>query len=238
MIATALNRTWRQLLHPRFRSVFIKSVLVAAITLVGLSFALNHYWPETFVTGWDWIDSFGDGLASAGFWTVVTLGSYLLFPGIVTMVMGLIVDQIATAVEEEYYPNRLGTRQVPYMEVFLSAAKLTLIMVILNLLALLPYIILFFMSAGIGSIILFVLLNGYLIGREYFEMVAIRHTSRKRVQELRVQNGNRVFIGGAITAGLFLVPFVNLVAPIIGAALMTHVFHHIPAPKAPQGTDS
>lgn len=229
MIATAVNRSWQQLLHPKFRSVFLKSVLATFITLTLLTFSLNHYWPETFHTGWDWLDTYGDAMASAGFWAVVTLGTYLLFPGIVTMVMGFLADQIATAVEEEYYPNRIGTRKVPYGDIFISAAKLTGIMVLINLLALLPYIILFFLTGGIGTIALFIMINGYLIGHEYFEMVVLRHRNLRTVTQLRKQFGNKIFIGGALIAAMFLVPILNLIAPIIGAAMMTHIYHHLPA---------
>jgi len=229
MIATAINRTWQQLLHPKFRSVFFTSVLAALVTLVLLTAAVNHYWPERFVTGWDWLDSYGDSFSTAGFVAVVTFGSYFLFPGVVTMVMGLLTDQIAGAVEEEYYPNRLGDRKVPLGDVFVSAAKLTLIMLVLNLVFLIPYILLLFLTGGIGTLILFIVLNGLLIGREYFEMVAIRHMDRHEVTRMRKTNNSKVFVGGALVAGMFLVPVLNLVAPIVGAAVMTHIFHHLKA---------
>jgi len=228
MIALAFNRTWQQLLHPKFRSVLLTAVTAAFATLFTLTLILNAYWPESFTVGWEWVDSIGDSIASAGFWMVITLGSYLLFPGVVTMVMGLLTDKIAHAVEEEYYPNRMGNRNVPYGDVIISAAKLALIMIIINLLALLPYIILFFMG-GIGTILLFMTLNGFLLGREYFEMVAIRHMDRRTMNEFRTEHSGRIFIAGALIAGMFLVPFLNILAPIVGAAVMTHIFHHLRA---------
>lgn len=228
MIATAFNRTWQQLLHPKFRSVFFTAVIAAAATLTVLMVILNSYWPESVSFGWDWLDDMGDSVASAGFWMVASLGSYLLFPGVVTMVMGLLTDKIADAVEEEYYPNRLGSREVPYGDVIISAAKLALIMIIVNLLALVPYIILLFMG-GIGALLLFVAINGFLLGREYFEMVAIRHLDRRDMHRFRVENSGKIFVGGAIIAGMFLVPFLNILAPIVGAAVMTHIFHHLRA---------
>ncbi len=231
MIGLAINRTWQQLLHPKFRSVFLTSLLAALGTLILLTFSLNYYWPETFVFGWDWIDDLGDSIAAAGFWAVVTFGSYLLFPGIVTMVMGLLIDQIATAVEEEYYPNRMGTRKVPVTDIVLSAAKLTLIMLVVNLLALVPYIILFFMTASTGAFALFVVINGFLLGREYIEMVAMRHMDRRAVHRFRMENGGKIFACGAIMAAMFAVPFLNLLAPIIGAAMMTHIFHQLMAQR-------
>ena len=231
MIGTAINRTWQQLLHPKFRSVFFISVTAAFITLVGIVYGLSLYWPETVSIGWDWVDEFGDYISQAGFWSVVTIGSYFLFPGIVTMVMGLLVDQIATAVEQEYYPNRIGTRKVAITDVIISAGKLTLIMLVVNLLALVPYLILFVMSAGTGSLLLYIAINGFLLGREYYEMVAMRHMDRKMLNRFRAEYGSKIFVVGALMAGLFAVPFLNLLAPIIGAAVMTHIFHHLIAQR-------
>jgi len=226
MYGTAINRSWQQLLHPRFRSVFITAISAAAITLALLLYVLNLYWPETLISGWDWLDKYGVELSSAGFWFVGTVASYLLFPGVVTMVMGVLTDKIAAAVEEEYYPNRLGTREVPYADLVISAGKLTLIMLIINLVFLIPYVILFFMG-GFGFILLFVAVNGFLLGREYFEMVAIRHMSRREMHNFRQDNGGAIFVAGALTAGMFMVPILNILAPIIGAAVMTHIFHQL-----------
>jgi len=226
MYGTAINRSWQQMLHPKFRSVFITAISAAAITLALLLYVLNLYWPETMVSGWDWLDSYGGELSSAGFWLVGTIASYLLFPGVVTMVMGVLTDKIAGAVEEEYYPNRLGDRQVPYGDLVISAAKLTLIMLMINLLFFIPYVILFFMG-GFGFILLFVAVNGFLLGREYFEMVALRHMSRREMNIFRQDNGGAIFVGGALTAAMFMVPFLNILAPIIGAAVMTHIFQQL-----------
>ena len=229
MIATAFNRTWQQLLHPKFRSVFLTAIIAAGLTLMALMSVLNGYWPETYEFGWDWLDQFSSSIMAGGFWAVATVGSYLLFPGIVTMVMGLLTDKIATAVEEEYYPNRMGTRKVPLGDTIASAAKLTLIMIIVNLLAILPYVILMFMTAGIGTLILFVVLNGFLLGREYFEMVALRHMDPRTAKQFRVEHSGKIFVAGALIAAMFLIPFVNILAPITGAAVMTHIFHHLGA---------
>ncbi len=230
MIVLAINRSWQQLLHPKFRSVFLTAIGAAATTLVLLTLLLNAYWPETFVVGWDWLDEFSDWIASAGFWSVVAVGSYLLFPGIVTMVMGVLADQIAGAVEEEYYPNRRGTRKVPVFDIVVSAAKLTLLMVLINLLAIIPYLLLFLLTAGTGALALFVAINGYLLGREYYEMVAVRHVDMRTVNETRITYSGKVFWVGGLIALMFLVPFLNILAPILGAAIMTHVVHQLGVP--------
>lgn len=218
MIGQAINRSWQQLLHPRFRSVFFTALTAAILTLAALNYALYAYWPEDWTSGIDWLDQ-------AGFWTVSALGSYILFPALVTMVMGFLTDKIADAVEDEYYPNHKGLRKVPLGDVLFGALKLTLLIIIVNLIALLPYMLLLF--TGFGTIALFIAINGFLLGREYFEMVAIRHMDSREVARMRRLYGGKVFMGGALISALFLVPFLNILAPILGAAMMTHVFHFL-----------
>jgi CysZ protein len=94
---------------------------------------------------------------------------------------------------------------------------------LVNLLALPVYI--FFIFTAIGPLILFMAVNAILLGRDLAEMVAIRHLP---LSEARVWlRGNRLQYGllGLIVTGLFLIPFINLVAPIIGAGAATHLFH-------------
>ncbi|MFC4346780.1 EI24 domain-containing protein [Kordiimonas lipolytica] len=218
MIGQAINRSWQQLLHPKFRSVFLISLIAATLTLIGLNYALYIYWPEDWTTGIDWLDQ-------SGFWTMSIIGSYILFPGLVTMVMGFLVDTIADAVEEEYYPNRKGMRKVSLADVIFGALKLTLLVILVNIIAFVPYVVLLF--TGIGTLLLFVAVNGFLLGREYFEMVAIRHMPMREVNRMRRLYGGKIFVGGAMIAALFAVPFLNLLAPILGAAMMTHIFHFL-----------
>ena len=67
-------------------------------------------------------------------------------------------------------------------------------------------------------------LNGYLFGREYFEVVALRRLDRRRPGRCAQRFAGRVFLGGVAIAGLFAVPIVNLVAPVIATAFMVHMF--------------
>jgi CysZ protein len=65
--------------------------------------------------------------------------------------------------------------------------------------------------------------NGYLLGREYFELVAMRHHGRQEARDMRKQNGGRVFLSGCIVAVLFTAPVLNLAALVIGVAAMVHL---------------
>ncbi|TNE67962.1 MAG: hypothetical protein EP335_00390 [Alphaproteobacteria bacterium] len=220
MLGTALNRTWQQLLHPKFRSVFLISVTAAVLTLGLLCYLLFAYWPKEYTTGIEWLDT-------TGYVTAVMIGTYVLFPAIVTLVMGVLIDQIATAVEEEYYPHRVGRRKVSLADTLFGALKLMLAMIFLNALVFIPYVILLFTTVGAGAFILFIIVNGYLLGREYFEMVATRHMPLREVTRLRKMHGGKIFMGGAAAAALFAVPFLNILAPIVTAAVMTHIFQFL-----------
>ena len=220
MLVSALNRTWQQLLHPKFRSVFLMGVLSAAISL-GLLVAGTYYlWPQEYSSGFDWLDT-------AGFTLIALAASYILFPAISTIVMSMLADQVADAVEEKFYPHRTAKRDVPLGEVLSGATKLMMMTLLLNLVALVPYVILFFTTGGLGTFALYIALNGYLLGREYWELVALRHYSLQGVKDTRRANRDSVFTGGAVIAGIYSIPIVNVLAPIIGASVMTHIFHQL-----------
>ncbi|KKC27495.1 EI24 domain-containing protein, partial [Sphingomonas sp. SRS2] len=101
-----------------------------------------------------------------------------------------------------------------------------------NLVALPFYVLL--LVTGIGPLILFVLVNGAAFGRDLGEMVAARHGDRaSRRAWLAGSRGGRMLIGSMVTA-LFLVPFANLIAPVLGVAMTTH-FYMRTRPALPPG---
>src|SRR5262249_39648939 len=77
--------------------------------------------------------------------------------------------------------------------------------------------------------------NGYLLGREYFEMVAMRHLSPEEARRLRKSNLATVFLGGLIIAGLASVPIANLLTPLFATAFMVHVYKSLSRRAGPSG---
>lgn len=226
MLNRAVSRTWKQLLHPTFRKVALIGFATTLATLIGLTVGLSEVWPEEFKTGWSSIDDWLTWADEAALGLTAILAWYFLFPAISTTIMSLFLEHIAGAVEEEWYPARIGRRPVPLMEALWNGLQFALIVIVLNLIALIPYLILLVLG-GIGAPLLFLALNGYLLGREYFEMVALRHMDRRDMVRMRRTSRGPVFIGGLMMAGLFLVPVVNLFAPLVGASVLTHIFHSL-----------
>ena len=100
--------------------------------------------------------------------------------------------------------------------------RFTGLLLLLNLLVLPLYLLL----PGLNFPISWTL-NGYLAGREYFDLVAMRRLGKEDRDALRRAHGGRIFRSGFAIALLMTVPVLNLVMPVVAAAYMTHVFHGI-----------
>ncbi len=239
MIIDQFTAAVRQSSDPRFRKVFIFGTLMALGLFALLLVGMIAVWPESLdadynFTGIMVIDWLINQTLNGIFWlmtefdfmaksSVFLFTVWFLFPAVSTLFMGLFLDDIVDAVEEKHYPTARSTRKANTMEAFGIALRIGLMSIILNLLALPFYIILLF--TGIGPIVLYYILNSYLFGSEYFEMVASRHFIAKDANKLRRLNRDKALMGGALITFMFSIPVVNIFTPIIGAAMMVHVFH-------------
>ena len=142
-----------------------------------------------------------------------------LGPPVAALFATLFVEDIARAVEAKEYPSDPPARGAPFWQSFFVGLRLFGWVVLLNLL-LLPIELLL---PGPGQVI-GLLVNGWLLGREYFELVALRHLSRADVDGLRRQKSGAVTVAGVLIALLSAIPIVNLIAPLFGVALMVHEF--------------
>jgi CysZ protein len=216
---TALFRALTQLFSPPLRRVVALSLAIAVASFValwlGVAVALTHL-P---MTGWRPLGWLVDLLGFAG----VLLLSWLLFPALLTMTMGCFLERVAATVESLDYPGRGPPRRQSIREALTLGVRLMLLSIALNLLALPIYVLV----PGI-NVFVFLGLNGYLFGREYFEVVALRRLDIDAAKAMRHRFGGRVFLGGVVIAGIFLLPFVNLAGPVIATAFMVHLFEGLP----------
>jgi uncharacterized protein involved in cysteine biosynthesis len=166
----------------------------------------------------NWLVDLLGGLAVLGL-------TWLLFPAAVTLIMSFYLERVAAAVEAVDYPGRGPPRPQPLGEILSITLRLTLLTLLLNLLALPIYLLV----PGI-NLFLFLALNGYLFGRGYFEVVALRRLDAGEARRVRSRFAGRIFLGGVVIAGLFALPLINLVAPVIATAFMLHIFEALPRP--------
>ena len=78
------------------------------------------------------------------------------------------------------------------------------------------------------NLVLYYILNGYLVSREYFELVALRRMEPPAASHMRKINKGRLLFAGIIITFLLTIPIVNLLTPVIATAFMVHVFHSLP----------
>jgi uncharacterized protein involved in cysteine biosynthesis len=74
---------------------------------------------------------------------------------------------------------------------------------------------------------IFYMLNGYLLGREYFTLAAQRREGREGAKALRKNYSGQIWIAGCLMAVPLSFPLVNLFIPVLGAATFTHLYHRL-----------
>jgi CysZ protein len=203
------------------RGPLLRSVAWAGLVFALLWWALAVLMHYALARDERWIEILA-GILGAFAAPVVT---WLLFPSMVLMILGFYAEAIIRAVERRHYPNLATPSQSRQMANLWSGIRLALIGLALNIVAL-PLYLLF---PGL-NLVLFLALNGYLLGREYFDVVALRRIDWHAAQ--RLWRGHRMtfILSGVAVAGLFALPVVNLVAPIIGLAAAVHLVERFREP--------
>lgn len=224
MVLAAFAKAFEQLGDPALRRVLWISVGIAAALFLLLWLGIGWMLANTtfFQTGW--LDAVVDVLG--GLATVVM--TWLLFPAVISTTTGFLLDGAVDVVERRHYPQLPPARPQPLEEVLMQSAKFFVVLVLLNGVAL------FFLLVPPLFPFVFLAVNGYLLGREYFELVAARRLDPEEAKTLRRKHGMRLFVAGVLIALLLTVPFVNLLAPLIGTAAMVHVFHSLTPPGRPK----
>lgn len=184
-------------------------VAAGAAVVLGARWALRH---------WQWLDEGGADMAGIVIALALIAGSWLLFRAVAILVVGLFADGIVADIEGRHYPAA-ARRAVPVSlaaSLRLGLASI-LRLVAVNLIALPAYVALLF--TAVGPPLLAFAINAVLLGRDLEAMVLARHPGQPRLD--RAARWSL----GALSAASFLVPVVNLLAPIAGAAMAVHLLH-------------
>lgn len=210
-----------QLPDPAFRAVLRKTLLLSLVAFAALVVALWIALSQVVAFQWNWLNTLLEFLGGLAVFYV----ALLLFPGIVGVVISYFLEDAVLAVEAKHYRD-LGTpRAQPVHTAILLSLRFAVIVLVVNLIALPLYAVLILLPPL--NLFVFYVLNGYLLGREYFELVALRRLEAAAAGRMRRQYRGRVVSLGVAAAFLFTVPLVNLIAPLIVTAWMVHVFERI-----------
>jgi uncharacterized protein involved in cysteine biosynthesis len=236
MLNAAVNAL-SQILSPPMRSILWRSIGMALVLIIVLAFALQRLlsWFATSGAAWAeamlgpgfetplnvlaWIVSIAAGLG-------VVLGAVFLMPAITSLVASIFVDEIAEHVEIEHYPAERPGVALPFGLAMTEGIKTALLTILVYLIAL-PFVFV----AGAGFLAFFIA-TAWLLGREYFELAAMRFRAPAEAKAMRKDNAAVIFAAGLIIAAFVSIPIVNLATPLFGMAFMVHMHKRLSGPGA------
>ena len=192
--------------------VIVLTIVVFGVLGVGLWYALDMLFAWA---GWQ-----DDGKLSALVsFALLLLSGVLLFRVVAVAITWIFADDIIDAVEDRHYPEHAELGQRPGLTTGMTMAMRSVARVIgYNLLALPIYLVL--LVTGVGTAIAFLLINALLLGRDLEDMLIARHGKAHGA----IAKLPRLLLGVLGTAGM-LIPFVNLLVPVIATAMAVHMVH-------------
>lgn len=226
MIA-AFPLAFAQLSDPRIRRVLARSILLTLALFAAAAILAGWLLTGTNPCGIGPLSydcTIGAGAGTLAAILIAIAGLWLLFPAIAVAVMGLFADEVVEAVETRHYPAAAASaRPIPLGRSAAMGLRSGGRLLAWNLMAAPLYLLLLF--TAVGPFLLFLAVNALALGRDLGEMVAARHMDDAALRRWLASSRPRRALLGLAATGLFMVPFVNLLAPVLGAAMATHVFH-------------
>lgn len=226
VIFTDFFKAIAQIPDPRFTRVFWLGIGLTFALLVGTYAAF--LWLINILTsggveipGVGTVDWIGDLLGWGSLFLMLFLSIFLMVP-VASVITSLFLDDVAQAVEDEHYPGLPPIPRLSWGEQFRDTLNFLGVLIGANVVALFVYAMLPFLMPFI-----FFSMNGYLLGREYFQIAAMRREGRVRAKELWRANSGQVWVAGCLMALPLSVPLINLAVPILGAATFTHLYHRV-----------
>ena len=226
MILSSFFAALSQIGDARFRRVLIVGLALTIALLIaatsGFVWLIGTLTADSVTVPWigeiTWL---GDVISWTSFVLFFVLSIFLMMP-VASAITSMFLDEVASAVEDRHYPHLPPATKVPFWDAVIDTVNFLGVLIAANLLALILYVI--FAPA---AIFIFWGLNGFLLGREYFMLAAMRRVGRAGAKELRRAHTGTIWLAGTLMAIPLSIPLVNLLIPIIGAATFTHLYHNL-----------
>ncbi|GGE19388.1 membrane protein [Primorskyibacter flagellatus] len=228
MIFASFFAALGQVGDPRFRRVLLIGIaltvaLLAAVTAAFLGFLQWSVGEEATLPLIGEVTWLKDLITWSSLGLMLVLSVFLMVP-VASAITSMFLDDVAAAVEDRHYPGLPPAIPTPFFDAVRDTVAFLGVIIVANLLALVLY-------AFFAPFALFIFwgLNGFLLGREYFTLAAMRRVGRDRAKVLRQKHFLTIWAAGVLMAVPLSVPLLNLVVPILGAATFTHIYHRLTA---------
>ncbi len=226
MIVTDFIKALGQLGDSRFQRVVLLGL--------GLTIALLFAIYAGFLMLIDWADPsslelpivgqitwLGDLLSWGSLLLMIVMSMFLMVP-VASAITSFFLDDVAQAVEDKHYAHLPTVPHVSFWDGVKDTVNFMGVLIVGNILALVLAALLPFFAVPI-----FYALNGFLLGREYFTLAAMRREGRERARALQKENMIEIWVAGCLMALPLSLPLVNLIIPVLGAASFTHMYHRL-----------
>ncbi len=217
---SSLTRAFKSMTTPAMLKITAMALIINAVAIGAVIFGLFILLQSISIVSIGWLDALLDkGIMVFAVWL-----SSFVYPLLLPLIVSLFDTAIANRIEEHEYPN-IPLPQPPFWPTLLDDGRFVLKVLIINLVMLPLYFIPLF-------IFLYYIVNGYLLGREFFDIIAGRHITKEDGRRLRARYAGTIIMLGAMITLASTLPILNLIAPILGVAAMVHLFHGMNPPYA------
>lgn len=227
LILSALARTLGQIGDRRFTRVLLIGVGLTLALLIAAYAGLLWFlkWsmgPEAtlpLIGTVTWLD---DLVGWSSLLLMLIVSVFLMVP-VASAITSMLLEDVAAAVEDRHYPHVPKAAPIPFGEAFRDTVNFLGVLIAANTLALFVYALVFWLP--FAPVVLFWALNGFLLGREYFTLAAMRHEGHTGARSMAKRNRMTIWAAGFLMAIPLSIPIMNLLIPILGAATFTHIYH-------------
>lgn len=207
----AISRSIGDLFLPRVLGLLGLCLLLGIACFVGIWFGLDALliaWFGESTRGWlAWLGGLG---------TLVL--AWFLFPLVTAAFVAMFLDQVAAAVEARHYPRLPTAPGLPWYRSLQASLRFLGLLSIANALLLLTLLV------PPVYPVAWLVVNGWLMGGEYFDLVALRRLQPEAAHALRRRHGSELLLTGIALAAMAMLPGLNLVVPVLATALLLHRF--------------
>jgi len=209
-------KTFRAFFKARLVGLMLACALLAIVMMGGLVAGLVWMSARLVTPHLGWLDR----LVPWGVGVLAGIGGWFMLPSLTVLVSSLFQEAAIRRVERVYYPDIRPRKDLKFWPELWHDVRFTVRAVLLNLMVLPLY------PLGIGFVVS-VLLNSYLLGREFFETAAGYHIGKANARVLGWQHRKAVYGGGLVITVVSLLPVLNLFVPLFAIVWMVHVYHGI-----------
>lgn len=203
-----------------FAGPLLPMLLLCVATALGVGaaavWAALTFIPPLIPAGTGWF-AFADEAGTVLTGVAAVLLAFVLLAPVSIITANVLFDVVAERVEKSRLaPAPAGTGMAP-LKSLSAGLKIAGLALLLNVLAIPLYFV------PVVNLVTFWCLNGFLMGREYFLLAALRYRNWEEAQALRARYPLTVFLGGLACAVCLTVPLLNLAGALFAIATMARL---------------